>query len=168
MVYKWTDANGLVHYSDQSVPGAERMLTGVSSVHSDTRAAAAKSGPVAKAVPALKPKKDPASTGAREISITSPTPEQTFFGGEAVAFHLSLNPDLKDGQTITWTLNGKILDDQPNDAVAFTLVNLDRGSYSVFATVSNSDTGESQTSAAVNFNVHQSSTLSPLRKKPGL
>ena len=166
MVYKWTDPNGLVHYSDQPVPGAEKILTGVSSARSAPFAAAAKTAPAAKAVPALKSKKDPANKATREILITSPTPEQTFLGGEPVPFHLSLNPDLKDGQTITWNLNGKTLDDQPNDAVAFTLVDLDRGSYSVFATVTNSDTGESQTSAPVNFNVHQPSTLSPLRKKP--
>ncbi len=166
VVYKWTDANGLLHYSDQPAPGAEKMLTGVSSVRSDPFAAAARTAPAAKTVAALKPKKDVASTRIREISITSPTPEQTFFGGEAVPIHLSLNPDLKDGQTITWSLNGKILDDQPNDAVAFALVNLDRGSYTVLATITDSDTGESQTSAPVNFNVHQSSTLSPLHPKP--
>ena len=29
VIYKWTDANGVVHYSDQPVPGAERIITAV-------------------------------------------------------------------------------------------------------------------------------------------
>ena len=27
VVYKWTDADGVVHYSDQPVPGAEKIYT---------------------------------------------------------------------------------------------------------------------------------------------
>ena len=27
VIYKWTDANGVVHYSDQPVPGAEKIIT---------------------------------------------------------------------------------------------------------------------------------------------
>src|SRR3981189_1798206 len=31
VIYKWTDADGVVHYSDQSVPGAEKIVTSSSS-----------------------------------------------------------------------------------------------------------------------------------------
>ena len=27
VIYKWTDADGVVHFSDQAVPGAEKILT---------------------------------------------------------------------------------------------------------------------------------------------
>ena len=30
VIYKWTDADGVVHFSDQPVPGAEKIYTGAS------------------------------------------------------------------------------------------------------------------------------------------
>jgi hypothetical protein len=82
VVYKWTDADGVVHYSDQSVPGAEKIYTSEAS-----------------------------GLGYVTFAIISPTPDQTFFGDEVVAVNLSLEPGLKPEQTITWHLNGKELDD---------------------------------------------------------
>ena len=167
MVYKWNDANGVVHYSDQSVPGAEKILTGsttgrngASSPTASAPAAAAKARPVAV------PKKAATTLNYLQFAIAAPTPEQTFNGGEAVTIRLELEPRLKRNHAITWHLNGKTLEDQGEDAVLFTLENLDRGSYSLFATIADQSTGETRNSEAVNFYVRQSGLLSPLRKKP--
>ncbi|MEO7206089.1 MAG: DUF4124 domain-containing protein [Steroidobacteraceae bacterium] len=154
VIYKWVDADGVVHYSDQSSPGAEKIVTAVS-------AAPAASGSRNASVPSALPQR--AAQGGlnySEFSITSPAPEQTFFGDDVVPVHLNLNPSLRPNQSITWHLNGKQLDLPPN-AVSFALPRLDRGTHALAATITDQQTSESQTSNSVTFFVRQPSVLSP-------
>jgi len=162
VVYKWTDSDGVVHYSDQPVPGAEKIFTA-----SSAGAGAASS---ARANP------DPQSQGAKKVTaaalsysqfaITSPVADQTFFGDELVGVHLALDPSLKADQTITWHLNGKQLDDQGPATTQFALPHLDRGTYVIAATITDQQTGESISTDSVSFFVRQPSELSPQHKTP--
>jgi hypothetical protein len=159
VIYKWTDASGLVHYSDQPVPGAEKIITSsgslngmISTASPGTAAGASAQKPV---VPGI---------GYNRFAITSPTPDQAFFGDEAIGVHLALEPDLKPDQSITWHLNGKELEDQGTSATQFTLPHLDRGTYVIAATITDQKTGSSQTTDSVNFFVRQPSELSPQHK----
>jgi hypothetical protein len=154
VIYKWVDADGVVHYSDQSSPGAEKIVTAVPSapISSGARSAATPSAPSRSA-----PR---GGLNYTEFSITSPAPEQTFFGDDVVAVHLNLNPSLRPNQAITWHLNGKELDLAP-DAVSFPMPHLDRGTYSLAATITDQQTSESETSNSVTFFVRQPSALSP-------
>ncbi len=154
VIYKWVDADGVVHYSDQSSPGAEKIVTAVS-------AGSAASGGARNATPSGLPQRV-AQSGLNysEFAITSPSPEQTFFGDDVVAVHLNLNPSLRPNQSVTWHLNGKELDSPPN-AVSFALPRLDRGTYVLAATITDQQTSESQTSNSVTFFVRQPSSLSP-------
>ncbi len=156
VIYKWVDADGVVHYSDQSSPGAEKIVTAVSSSSSP-----APSGARNASMPSTAPQR--AAQGGlnyTEFSIASPAAEQTFFGDDVVAVHLNLNPSLRPNQSITWHLNGKQLDFPPN-AVSFALPRLDRGTYALAATITDQQTSESQTSPSVTFFVRQPSALSP-------
>jgi hypothetical protein len=153
VVYKWTDADGVVHYSDQSVPGAEKIYTAGGT-------SAARGSAATDSSPAPGAKKE-AALGYTEFAIISPTPEQTFFGDEVVAVNLSLEPALKPEQTITWHLNGKDLEDT---SAHFALPHLDRGAYVIAATITDQASGESRTSDSVTFYVRQPSELSPLHK----
>src|SRR5277367_731790 len=152
VIYRWVDADGVVHYSDQESPGAERIVTSAP----NTTAA----GPrAASAVQA--PRKPVASSlNYADITITSPQSEQTFFGDDPIGVHLSLTPGLKTGHSIAWHVNGRQLDDQ-QDVVSFTIPRLDRGTYSVMATITDQQTGESQNSNSVTFFVRQTGALSP-------
>ncbi len=156
VVYKWTDADGVVHYSDQSVPGAEKIYT--------AGGASAAGGPApSNSSPAPETKKEASALGYVTFAIASPTPEQTFFGDEVVAVNLSLEPMLKPGQTITWHLNGKELADTSSH---FVMAHVDRGTYVIAATITDQASGESRTSDSVTFYVHQPSELSPQHKNP--
>ncbi len=158
VVYKWVDADGVVHFSDQESPGAEKIYTKGSS---STAAPAARSPAGAPAGSYQAPKKTAANgLDYTEIAITSPASDQTFFGDDAIPVHLNLTPSLKLNQSITWHLNGKQLD-YPPDAVAFVLPRLDRGAYALAATITDQQSGESQTSNSVSFFVRQPSALSP-------
>jgi hypothetical protein len=158
VIYKWTDPSGLVHYSDQPVPGAEKIVTGgslngmTSTTSPGTPAGTSTQKPAA------------AGVGYERFAITSPTPDQTYFGDESINVHLALVPDLRPDQSITWHLNGKELDDQPPAATQFTLLHLDRGTYVIAATITDQKTGSSQTTDSVNFFVRQPSELSPQHK----
>ena len=154
VIYRWVDADGVVHYSDQASPGAEKIVTATSS-SPGAQGARNATAPAAQA-----PQRSGGGLNYAEFSITSPAPEQTFFGDDVVAVHLNLNPTLRPNQSITWHLNGKQLDFPPN-AVSFALPHLDRGTYALAATITDQQTSESQTSNSVTFFVRQPSALSP-------
>jgi len=162
VVYKWTDSDGVVHYSDQPVPGAEKIFTASSA------ATGVSTGAVRSATGSAPPaaKKSIPGLGYDQFAITSPTPDQSFFGDETIGAHLALDPNLKPGQTITWHLNGKELDDQAPTATQIVLPHLDRGTYAIAATVTDPSTGESRSTDSVNFFVRQPSALSPLHQNP--
>jgi hypothetical protein len=158
IIYKWTDADGVVHYSDQAVPGAEKIVTATSAAPSSSGSRSPAGG-----FSSAPQKTVPNGLNYTDFSITSPVPNQTFFGDDIVAVHLTLSPSLRPNQTITWHLNGKQLD-YPPDAVAFALPRLDRDTYAIAATITDQQTGESQTSNSVTFFVRQPSALSPQHK----
>ena len=158
VIYRWVDSDGVVHYSDQESPGAERIVTSAP----NTSAAGAR----AATAPQVQRKPTSGSLNYAEFTITSPASEQTFFGDDPIGVHLSLSPGLKTGHSIAWHVNGRQLDDQA-DAVSFVMPRLDRGTYSVMATITDQQTGDSQSSNSVTFFVRQPSALapqSPLRK----
>ena len=163
VVYKWTDSDGVVHYSDQPVPGAEKIFTASSPTPGGSVSPARTANPVGGSPP-----KKIAAPGLNysQFSITSPLPDQTFFGDDVISVHLALNPALKPDQTITWHLNGKQLEDQGPTATQFALPHLDRGTYAIAATITDQTTGESLSTDSVSFFVRQPSALSPQHQRP--
>jgi hypothetical protein len=154
VIYKWTDVDGVVHYSDQAVPGAEKIIISSSSANGIGRTTHAP----APAAPA----KAPSRLDYKVFAIQSPVKEQVFFGDEIVSVRLGLDPALKSDQEIIWNLNGSPLTDQALDAVSFALPTLARGTYVIAATVKDTLTGETQTTDSVTFYVRQPSSLAPL------
>jgi hypothetical protein len=158
VIYKWTDADGVIHYSDQAVPGAEKIFTSSNSANGiDTRSAAG-------ANPA--PTKTPPSAAAPVLSIESPAQDQVFFADDIVPVRLHLEPGLKENQSITWHLNGKQLTDQGTDSMGFALQSLPRGTYAIAATVTDAITGAGQSTDSVTFYVRQPSELGPQHRRP--
>lgn len=157
-IYKWTDADGVVHYSDQPHEGATKIATtGSISTYSGNAAVPRSQGSAAPGKVAV------AGLGPMTVTITSPGPNQTFFGDNAVSASLSVTP-AKASQLITWKLNGAPLDNQPTTATQLTLPTLSRGTYSLSATVADQTSGEMADSNTVTFFVQQPSTLSPQHK----
>lgn len=159
VIYKWTDADGVIHFSDQAVPGAEKIVT---------------SGPTSRGIGGPTPRASTTATETQknspkglvyaDFTIDSPQPEENFTGDVAVGVHLRLAPALRDNQSITWLLNGKALSDQSPDATAFSLSGLARGSYVLSATITDQESGESINSDSVNFYLRQPSALMPQNK----
>ncbi len=163
VVYKWTDANGVVHFSDQPAPGAEKVITssGDATTNSATTPAAVEAAAQAAPKPAApKPPKPTDAMPYTLIAIISPSAQQTFIN-EPIGVHLALEPNLVEGHTITWYLNGAPLTDQSPQAEQFVLHDIGRGSYTISATITDPETGQTMSSAPVTFYVHQPSQLSP-------
>jgi hypothetical protein len=163
VVYKWVDADGVVHFSDQPVPGAQKIITAGKSSLNGYPAPASPSNSNPGGQPARPGAAAP--TPAAGITILSPQPEQNFFNGEPINVALS-QQELTADQTVTWHLNGKELSDQPPTATQFVLSNPGRGTFAIAATIADQRTGEVQSTPSVTFYVHEPSTLSPQHRNP--
>jgi Domain of unknown function (DUF4124) len=157
VIYKWVDADGVIHYSDQASPGAEKIYTSAPNVSSSTRPQPTVGGQLAQ------PRPQTGGLNYTDFSITAPLTNQTFFGDDVIAVHLNLAPPLRLNHAITWHLNGKQLEFPP-DAASFSLPHLDRGTYALAATITDQQTSESQSSNTVTFYVRQPSALAPQHK----
>ncbi|MGA2187722.1 MAG: DUF4124 domain-containing protein [Steroidobacteraceae bacterium] len=153
VVYKWTDADGVVHYSDQAVPGAEKIVTSPASKNGI--------GSTAQGRGSTAPAKAVNPLDYKVLAIESPAKEQVFFGDEIVPVRLDLDPTLKPDQEIIWILNGRQLTEQGPGTLSFNLPNLERGTYVLSATVKDTLSGETRTDS-VPFYVRQPSALAPL------
>src|ERR1700676_2300922 len=99
VIYKWTDSDGVIHYSDQPVPGAEKIFTASGSSTGGSASSTAR--PANPGTPT--PKKTVApGLNYSQFAITSPVPDQTFFGDDVISGRLTLDPALKPGQIVTW------------------------------------------------------------------
>jgi hypothetical protein len=156
VVYKWVDADGIVHYSDQPAPGSEKIVTS---------AAPGRMGTVSVAAPALgQAAREPAPTAPTApaiFAILAPNAEQTFVN-EPVPVRLDFQPGLGPGEVLSWTLNGQLLADQ--SGVQFSLPNLPRGAYNLSATLVDPVTRETISTTSVTFYVQQPSIFSPQHK----
>jgi len=150
VIYKWTDSDGVVHFSDQPVPGAQKIFT------SGGAAGSSSSEPSPESRPAAQQQGSP--LGYTQFSITSPVADQTFFGDDVVSVHLALEPALKPRQSIAWHLNGKELEEQ---GMQFALPRMPRGTYILAATITDQETGEARSSDSVTFHIRQPSELAP-------
>jgi hypothetical protein len=154
VVYKWTDADGVVHFSDTAQPGAEKIIingparTGSAPVPRPPPPATVRSG---SKLPAVRVRYD-------AFSIVSPTPDQTF-AATPVSVQLQLQPTLDPNHAVSLQLNGTTVPNLPDDALSFTL-DLPRGAYSLVATITDRTSEESISTDPVVFYVRQPSILS--------
>jgi len=158
VIYKWTDADGVVHFSDQPVPGAEKIEVGAAP---RVGTLGEKPPPPSRAVDKPNPTQPADYT---LFALSSPTPEQVFFNDDPINAHLDLDPGLLPNHSITWYVNGAQLTEQSTDAVSVMLKQLPRGAYTISATVSDAVSGESRSSETVTFYVREPSALSPQHK----
>jgi hypothetical protein len=157
VVYKWKDAAGTIHFSDQPVPGAERIVTSAPNT--------AEAGPKTPAVATQGDSRKPTGLDYAQFEISSPAKEQSFFNDESVGVSLSLSPALKPNQSLTWQLNGQPLESAPPNSTSFTIGSLDRGAYTLIATITDEATGQTRSSDTVAFYMKKPSALAPQHQR---
>jgi hypothetical protein len=163
--WKWKDANGVVHYSDRPVPGAERVDVVPPRPSSSAPRPVAEPRAAAAAGAAANPASQPAMVPYTRCVITAPDNDETFNAVNAVTVSMLLEPALQEGHRIEMQLNGNVVKDWPQDATSHTLTNLERGSYTVSPKVLDAFGGAVCSGPAINFYVRQP-TVPQLRAVP--
>jgi hypothetical protein len=160
-VYKWVDANGVTHYSDQPHPGAQKIEVSEPQTYSApppaNQQAAAQSNATAGPVYAT-------------CELFSPAAEEVLFNVSTVTTKLRLDPDLRPGDKVTIALDGKrLLAGVAASGNAYTVSPVYRGTHTILAEVTDPEGKAVCRTPVVTFHVRQASTLSPqspTRPKP--
>lgn len=153
-VYRWVDENGVIHYSDQPHPGAEKVEVvepPTMPAYRGNRAAAARTRTTGGA-PA-----QPASPGYQRLEIVQPPSEETLWNiGGRLTVQLGLQPALRPGHRVRVYFDGE---PREVEGLQFELTEVWRGAHNLQAEVVN-DAGEVLIrSEPVRFYVQQTSII---------
>lgn len=157
-VYRWVDANGQVHFSDQWRPGAEKLriadAPGFSAPAPATRAPAAGRGATPAAAPAPL---------YETLEIASPAQEEVLWNTEGqLRVSMRLIPPLRPGHGLRLFLDGQ-QQEIPEGSTEVQLTEVFRGVHTLRAEVVDQAGTALITSPTTTFAVRQTSVLNPSR-----
>lgn len=162
-LWVWKDANGVTHYSDRPVPGAQKMtITGSTPVPASAAPAASTA-----TKPAGKPA-EPASVQYSLLEIWQPESGASFFGADAsVNVRMRSEPQLAQGDRLLLYLDGKMVEGSPN-AYEYDLTGIERGAHSLSALILDARGNEKIRSAPRVFHIKQQAVDNPRNVGPAL
>jgi hypothetical protein len=150
-VYKWTDENGVVHYSDQPHPDAKKVDVAPAQTYKSTHAPAA--------VPAQE-ESAPEGPPYKNCSVAQPQDQQEFANLEQLRIVVFTDPGLRPGDQIFVIMDGQQLGNAPGGQ--YLLNPVERGTHTLQGVVKDgSGTPVCQT-PGVTFSVHQPSVQNPV------
>jgi len=152
-VYKWVDENGIVHYSDQPHPNAQKIGVQPAQTYKAGDIPAATGAP--SAPPAAAP---PPYQGC---AIAQPTDDETFSSVDSLSISVRTDPALRPGDQIFLMLDGQPLNGGVATGSQFTLTPVDRGTHTLQAVVRDSDGAVRCQTPGVTYHVQQPSILNP-------
>jgi len=164
-IWRWTDADGVVHFSDQPRPGAVKVNVGPISAPSGN--GPPPEPPAEVSIP--EPQQRQQSFAYSSCVVQSPENDWTFHGVQPVTVTLGIEPQLQQGHRIQVYVNGAPRPDWPANATSYTLPEVYRGSHTVQARILDSSSRVLCTGPTVTFHLRQTgltSPLSPLRPQP--
>ena len=156
-VWKWVDDKGVTHYSDQPVPGAQRVeISGGSRADSVNASPSTPSSSTSSRSPA------PAVTSYRNFEIWKPGDQETIANsGGVVDVRLRYEPELQPGHSLYLYLDGRLVQDFPPTAMEYSLRDVPRGLHSLIAVIQDGRGTRIQESPTVRFTVRQESVAQP-------
>jgi hypothetical protein len=149
-VYKWVDAHGVVHYSDQPRPGAKKLQIAGAQTFSAPPAPVVLSSSAA-------PQSAATSRGYRSCTIAQPRDQQMLMNVYKATAVVSTDPPLRPGNRIRLFYDGRQL---PGGGSSFTFP-VNRGQHTVSAVVVDRFGQILCETSTVTFYVHQPSVLNP-------
>jgi hypothetical protein len=154
-IYRWVDAQGVVHYTDSPQPGAQQLHVppaqtyrappvqdGAGGVGSD--AAGDASAPVYQA-----------------CLIEQPTAQQSLYAPEQVIVNVAVLPRLRDGDQLAVAFDGHPLSPVDGSGFDFAIQQPDRGAHTLSAVVHDPSGRAVCRAPPVTFYVQRPSLLSP-------
>jgi hypothetical protein len=164
--WRWVDEDGVVNFSDQPRPGAERVeLKDVSTytppTWTDPSSGAGSPSEAAAGAPGESP--------YRRLEIIAPANEETIWNAEGTLdVALAVEPPVRSGDRVSLYLDGQRVTGLPADATRFTINRVFRGMHTLRATVEGSGGAELASSATTQFFVRQTSVVNPQRNNPAI
>jgi hypothetical protein len=157
-IWRWKDENGVVHYSDQPTPGAERVNHGAASAPAASTAATAP--------PESPPKPAQPAEQFRYSSCTviAPLNDEVFNAVNTVGVSLELTPGLRPDHRVQLLYDGAVYADWPARTTGSELKGLYRGTHTLAVKVLDTDGRTLCAGPAISFHLRQPSILSPGRK----
>ena len=156
-VYRWTDAQGNVYFSDQPHAGAKQIEL------KPTTIVPAQPLPPTHAEPA--PGTGQPVTAYESVMVTAPANDSTLRGQQDVAVDVSTVPELQPGHQIVLYVDGSALGG-PTTSPHFTLPAVDRGSHQLAAAILDENGIELLRSATTTFHLHKNSVADPAPANP--
>jgi len=158
-VYRWVDNDGVVHYSDRPVEGAETIV--IQEAQTFSTPAPRSSSRTTTSSNAAAADQEAAATYSN-LEIVSPKQEEVFWniGGE-LSVSLSARPRIRSGHTIFLILNGQEVEQLPRGRMQIRLSDVVRGTHTLRAEVRDSGGNMLATSDSVQFTVQQTSLQNP-------
>jgi hypothetical protein len=153
-IYKWVDEDGVVHYSDQPHPNAQKIQVREAQTYKAEAPPATNSS--APAVPA-----SAAQSGYRGCAVVQPQPDQDFANLDSINVVVQTDPGLHPGDQVFVTYDGQPLNGNASTGGRFTISPVDRGTHTLQAEVRNSEGTVVCSAPSITFNVHQPSILNP-------
>lgn len=158
-IYRWVDATGQVHYSDQWQPGAEKIRIEAAPGFSAPTTRRAASEPGAGTKPAQ------ASALYESLVITSPAQEEVLWNIEGqLQVAVQVSPSLRPGHELLLYLDGKA-QEMPPGSTAARLTDVFRGVHTLRVEVLDESGEVLIESDPTTFAVRQTSLLNPSRPR---
>lgn len=156
-IYRSTDADGVIEFSDQRTPGAEVVREpSINTVEPPPTAPSQASRRSQDA-------DEKASEMPRytRVAIVKPEADEAFWNADGeVSVEVALEPPLADGNRVALLLDGTAIG-RPAPTTRFALQNVDRGTHTLVAQVVDADGKVIVSSPASQFTRHQPSQLRP-------
>jgi hypothetical protein len=161
-IWRWKDANGVVHYSDNPVPGAERII-----VNTPRPSGSGEPPAQTAATPApLAPEPSSRPVAYTSCAVLSPARDETFRGVQAVSVTLGIEPALPQGHRIQVFVNGVARGDWPPESSNFTFPEVFRGSHTLNVRIVDQNGRTVCNGPSSTFHLQQVTVLSPARAVP--
>lgn len=148
-IYKWTDSDGNVHFSDQPHQGAEQVDLPPSQTFS-----APNQGGNNTNVPAVPPTGD-TERGYKVLKISQPQDQATIRNNQGyVPVIATISPELKSGDMLQILYDGEPLGD-PKPTTVFALNDVKRGSHTIAVQVLDEEGNVLTTSEPITIFMHR-------------
>jgi hypothetical protein len=150
-IYRWVDAQGVVHYTDSPQPGAQQL---------QVQPAQTYRAPAAQDVPSADAAGPPGST-YEACLIAQPTAQQSFYAPDQVIVNVEIVPALQSGDQLSVTVDGTPLPPADDSGTDFAITAPYRGAHTLAAVVHDASGRTLCRAPPVTFYVQRPSLLSP-------
>lgn len=162
-VYKWRDENGVIHYSDQPHPNAQKLqVQGVQTFSSS--AAAVRAGTSSDAE-----SNEQAPNPYKGCVIAQPLNQQSLPNAQSVFIRVQSDPVPRSGDRIFITMDGQGLNGGQATGMSFNVTPIERGEHTVQAKILGPGDQVMCQTPSVTFFVQQPNLFTPgFQGQPGV